>query len=150
MHYGSPNTAYKGNAKDAAGHFGIAAVKDHSGGTMFISMQGNWTITVKSMESDNPRRFIVSGAASGNGTYNATVGMDAVNVTGDVWTIATQYNSGAGFQQSDTRLKFPVKQGGNYKFDIESNDDPSFVDFDDLILTCSTPAASDTYLVYGN
>ena len=117
---------------------------------MFISMQGNWTIDVKSMESDYPRRFVVSGAATGNGNHAATVGMAPVHVTGNLWTITTQYNSGAGFQQSDTRLKFPVLQLGNYKFDIESNDDRSFVDFDDLTLTCSTPASFSDYLIYGN
>src|SRR2546423_2409082 len=117
---------------------------------MFISMQGTWTIHVKSMESDNRRRFVSGGAASQNGNHTATAGMSPLMVTGALWTIATQYNSGAGFQQSDTRIKFPVLQGGNYKFDIESNDDPSFVDFDDLILTCSTPADPSDYLVYGN
>jgi len=117
---------------------------------MFISMQGSWTIHVKSVEPDYPRRIVVSGAATGNGIHTVTAGMAPLNVTGDLWTIATQYNSGAGFQQSDTRLKFPVSQGGHYKFDIESNDDPSFVDFDDLVLTCTTPASPSDYLIYGN
>jgi len=117
---------------------------------MFISMQGTWTIRVKEMESDYQRRFVISGAATGNGIHNASVGMSPVTVTGNLWTIATQFNSGAGFQQSDTRLKFPVVSGGNYKFDIETNDDPNFVDWDDLILTCSTPADPSEYLIYGN
>src|SRR5262245_38889210 len=104
---------------------------------MFISMQGTWTIHVKSIESDYPRRFVISGAASQNGNHTATSGMSPITVTGNLWTIATQFNSGAGFQQSDTRIKFPVQQGGQYRFDIESNDDPNFVDWDDLILTCS-------------
>jgi len=76
--------------------------------------------------------------------------MAPVHVTGALWTISLQHDSGAGFQQSDARLKFPVLQLGNYKFDIEGNDDKSFVDFDDLVLTCSTPASFSDYLIYGN
>jgi len=33
---------------------------------MYISMQGSWTINVKSIETDYPRRFVISGAATGN------------------------------------------------------------------------------------
>jgi hypothetical protein len=117
---------------------------------MFISMQGNWTINVKAKQAVFPQRFVVSGAASGNGVHNATVGMAPVPVTGNLWTIAIQNNPGAGFQQSDTRLKFPVLQGGFYKFDIESNDAGADQDFNDLILTCSTPATLTDYLIYGN
>lgn len=117
---------------------------------MFISMQGTWKIHLKGMESDYPRRFVISGAATGNGVHTATVGMAPVTVTGNLWTIATQFNTGAGFQQSDTRIKFPVMSGGEYKFDIETNDDPNFVDWDDLILTCTTPVDPSEYLIYGN
>ena len=117
---------------------------------MFISMQGNWTIHVKAKQAAFAQRFVVSGATSGNGTHNATVGMAPVPVTGNLWTIAIQNNPGSGFQLSDTRLKFPVVQGGLYKFDIESNDAGGDQDFDDLILTCSTPASVTDYLIYGN
>src|SRR6185312_9689399 len=117
---------------------------------MFISMQGDWTIHVKAKEAAFPQRFIVSGATTGNGTYNATVGMTPIPVTGNLWSIAIQNNPGPGFQQSDTRLKFPVVQGGLYKFDIESNDAGADQDFNDLILTCSTPASVFDYLIYGN
>lgn len=117
---------------------------------MFISMQGDWTIRVKAKDAAFPQRFIVSGATTGNGPYIATVGMAPVPVTGNLWTIAIQNNPGPGFQQSDTRLKFPVVQGGSYKFDIESNDAGADQDFNDLILTCSTPASPWDYLVYGN
>jgi hypothetical protein len=117
---------------------------------MFISMQGNWTIHVKAKQADFPQRFIVSGAATGNGIHNATVGMSPVVVTGNLWSIAVQNNPGTGFQQSDTRLKFPVLQAGSYKFDIESNDAGGDQDFNDLILTCSTPASLTDYLIYGN
>jgi hypothetical protein len=75
---------------------------------MFISMQGNWTINVKSKDAAFPQRFIVIGAATGNGTYNGVVGAPAVTVTGNQWLLAIQNNPGSGFRQSDTRIKFPA------------------------------------------
>src|SRR5438552_1181511 len=43
---------------------------------MAITMQGSWTISVKSMEAfENAQRFLVTGAATGSGTYNATAAM---------------------------------------------------------------------------
>ncbi len=53
-------------------------------------------------------------------------------------------------RDSFTRIKFPALVGGNYTFDIESNDDQNDPVFDDLILTCSTPAMIDDYVIYGN
>lgn len=113
-------------------------------------MQGNWTVSVKSKNAAFPQRFIISGAATGNGTYNGVVATPAVNVTGTQWTIAIQHNPGTGFQLSDTKLKFPQQIGLNYKFDIQSNDSGADQDFDDLILTCSTPANVNDFVVYGN
>ena len=76
-------------------------------------MQGNWTINVKTKNAAFPQRFVVSGAVTGNGPHNATVGMAPVPVTGNLWTIAIQNNPGSGFQLSDTRLKFPVVKADN-------------------------------------
>ncbi|MDQ3022633.1 MAG: hypothetical protein M3R36_19025 [Bacteroidota bacterium] len=49
---------------------------------MLISMQGSWTIKVKAKNAAFPQRFIVSGAATGNGTYNGTTGAPALHATG--------------------------------------------------------------------
>ena len=54
---------------------------------MLISMQGNWTVRVKSKEAAFDQRFIVGGATTGNGTHAGTVGT-TVAVTGTQWTIA--------------------------------------------------------------
>ena len=116
---------------------------------MIISMQGNWTIGVKAKNAAFDQRFIVSGAASGNGTHAGTPGT-TVAVTGWQWSIAIQNNPGKGFQLSDTVLKFPHKVGGNYEFEIWSNDAGGDQDFDDLILTCSAPASINDFVVYGN
>jgi len=117
---------------------------------MIITMQGNWTVRVKSKNADFPQRFIVSGAATGNGTYNGVTTTPAVSVSGSQWTIAVQHNPGTGFQLSDAKIKFPHQVGTNYEFDIGSNDSGADEDFDDLILTCSTPVAVNNFVIYGN
>ncbi len=117
---------------------------------MIISMQGNWTITVKSKSASFPQQFVVLGASSGNGTYPGQVGAPAVNVTGQQWSIAVANNPGTGFQASGARIKFPQKIGNNYVFDIETNDAGGDQDFNDLVLTCSTPALYNEFIMYGN
>jgi hypothetical protein len=117
---------------------------------MVITMQGNWTVAVKSKSAAFPQRFIIAGANSGNGTYNGVTTTPAVNVIGDQWTIAIQNDDGTGFQLSDTRIKFPVKTGNVVKFDIESNDAGADTDFNDLILTCTSVFSESDFLIYGN
>lgn len=116
---------------------------------MLISMQGNWTVRVKSKNAAFAQRFVVSGATTGNGARAGTVGTTAV-VTGSQWSIAIQHNPGSGFQLSDTMITFPQQVGGNYEFDIRSNDAGADKDFDDLVLTCSTPAMINDFVVFGN
>jgi len=116
---------------------------------MIISMQGNWTVRVTSKDAAFPQRFVVSGATTGNGTHAGTVGA-SVAVTGAQWSIAIQHDPGSGFQLSDTKITFPRRSGGNYVFDIQSNDVGADQDFNDLVLTCSTPATINDFIVYGN
>lgn len=112
-------------------------------------MQGNWTVTVKSKNAAFPQRFVVQGAAAGNGVHSGTPGT-SVNVTGTQWSISIQNDPGTGWQASQTKLQWPHKVGSNYEFDIKSNDAGGDTDFNDLILTCSTPASINTFMVYGN
>lgn len=117
---------------------------------MAISMQGNWTVKVRSKEAAYAQQFVISGATSGNGIYPGTVGT-SVNVTGKQWSIAIQNNPGTGFQLSDTKIKFPHKVGTNYEFEIWSND--AWIgdkDYNDLILVCSTPVNINDFIIYGN
>lgn len=117
---------------------------------MYISMQGNWTIRVTAKNAAFKQQFVVQGATSGNGTYPGTVGAADVVVTGAMWTLNIQNNPGTGFQNSDTRIKFPTKVGANYQFQIQSNDTGADQDFDDLVLTCITPASAQDFLAYGH
>lgn len=120
---------------------------------MYITMQGDWTITVKSKSAAFPQQFVVSGGTSGNGPHPGTVGAAPVNVTGSSWSIDIQNNPGSGFQSSQARITFPVASGSNYQFDIESNDAGGDSDFNDLVLTCRMSRFSVRgieYLIYGN
>ncbi|WP_160143941.1 hypothetical protein [Chryseolinea soli] len=116
---------------------------------MIISMQGNWTVSVKSKNASFPQRFVVLGASSGNGAHSGTPGT-SVNVTGPQWSISIQNDPGTGWQASGTQLKFPHQVGSHYEFDIQSNDAGGDQDYDDLILTCSTPVSINEFLIYGN
>ena len=116
---------------------------------MIISMQGNWEVTVKSKSASYQHRFIIQGAASGNGSHNGTTGT-SVNVTGNQWSIAIQNKPSSGWQLSETQIKSPKQVGGNYEFEIWSNDAGVDSDFNDLILTCSTPVNINDFILHGN
>jgi hypothetical protein len=117
---------------------------------MAIPMQGSWTVSVKSKDASFAQRFIISGAASGNGTYVGQVSTSPVLVTGANWSIHIQNNPGSGFINSADQIKFPAISGGQYRFDIQSNDAGGDQDFNDLILTCSTPVTETDFIIYGN
>ena len=116
---------------------------------MYVTMQGNWTVAVKSKNAAFPQQFVISGSDSADGSYTGVVGT-SVNVSGAQWTITIQNDPGGGFQASDAQIKFPRLIGTNYVFDIHSNDAGGDNDFNDLILTCSTPASILDHIIYGN
>src|SRR5690349_20239489 len=117
---------------------------------MAITMQGSWTVRVSTLSAAFKQRFIVSGASAGNGTYPGTVGTN-VFATGAQWSIKIQNSSDGGLHWVDSaqRITFPTVSGGLLKFDIKSNDSGGDQDYNDLILTCSMPASSSDYVVYG-
>ena len=104
---------------------------------MAINMQGSWTVSVKSKESDLPQRFIIAGADTGNGTYVGDPSTPPVAASGNNWSITTQNDPGTGFVDSGARITPPVNLAGQFQFDIESNDAFADEDFNDLILKCS-------------
>ncbi len=122
--------------------------------TMAITMQGSWTVAVKSKSARRPQRFIVSGATSGNGVYEGKTSTPPVLVTGDAWAVTIQNNPGDGFVTSAEQITFPTQSAGLYRFDIQSDDGGGAgsgdEDFNDLVLTCSTPVSASDFLVYGN
>ena len=71
---------------------------------MIISMQGNWTVRVKSKDAAFDQRLHCQWSESGNGTHAGAVGT-TVTVTGTQWSIAVQNNPGTGFQLSATATR---------------------------------------------
>lgn len=117
---------------------------------MSITMQGSWTLRVKTQGGLWPQRFIISGADSGNGTYAGTVG-SAVYVTGAHWAINIQHQArGQSWLDSAQRIGLPSVNAGLLSFEIASSDSGVGLDFDDLVLGASLPASASDYVVYGN
>lgn len=109
-----------------------------------------WLVKVRSKNADDPQQFRISGAITGNGTYNGVTSTPEVFVNGDSWSVTILNNPGSGFVPSEMQIRFPVSAGGFYSFDIESNDSGGDEDFNDLIITCRTPITPDDYIIYGN
>lgn len=119
---------------------------------MSITMQGSWIVSVKAKNAAKQQRFIISGTANDN-IYDGTVG-NTVFVNGASWTITIQNETASGWKNSTEKITFPAINGGYYQFDILSDDaggsgGPDF-DFNDLILTCKTPATGSDFIVYGS
>src|SRR5262249_40951637 len=118
---------------------------------MAITMQGAWTVAVKSKSAAFAQRFIISNAASGNGTYAGDVATPPVFVTGDHWSISIQNAPTAGhWVDSADQITFPTVAAGKVQFDIQSNDAGADQDFNDLILTCSAPQTLTDFFLYGH
>src|SRR5690349_12808910 len=115
---------------------------------MAITMQGSWTVSVKSAEAfESAQRFIISGAVTGNGTYGGATGTAPVSVTGPSWQITIQLQQGTTWVTEHDRITFPTVSAGQYRFDIEANRADNDPVWDDLILTCSRPVSWDTFVI---
>ncbi len=117
---------------------------------MSISMQGAWYVRVKSKSASFDQRFIISGATTGNGVYVGSTSTPEVFVTGNAWNIRIQNDPGTGFLNSTLKLNYPRIVGGEYVFDLQSNDAGGDSDYNDLVLTFRTPVTVNDYVVYGN
>lgn len=118
---------------------------------MAVTMQGTWTISVKQKSAAWPQRFVVQGTDSSDGVYDGIVGSAPVVVTGDQWSIMIEHNpvGPASWTPSTERVTTPSHTGSQIAFDIRSNDTGPDVDYNDLVLGCSTPAGPFDYVLYG-
>lgn len=119
---------------------------------MTISMQGSWTVSVKSKNASWAQRFVIEGSSNGvDGNYNET--SPPVFVSGTQWGITIQHNPSGpmSWRQSRHRMVRFRTSGGQFLFDIESDDSgaDSDEDFNDLILTCAMTQSTSEYVVYG-
>jgi hypothetical protein len=118
---------------------------------MSIQMQKSWTVSVKSKSASFAQRFIITGADSGNGTYDGKTTTPPVFVSGDNWSIRIQNKpTNQSWIDSDDQITLPKSSSGLIWFDIQSNDAGGDEDFNDLILTCSTPQSSSDFILYGH
>ena len=120
---------------------------------MTISMQGSWTVSVKSKSASWAQRFRIAGSSNGvDDTYNGDSSTPPVFVTGDQWGVTVEHNptGPASWSPSRHRLDNFRISGGQFLFDIKTDDNAGDEDFNDLILTCSMPLSSSEYIVYGN
>lgn len=119
---------------------------------MTIGMQGSWTVSVKSKSAAWPQRFRIVGSTNGvDGTYDETSG--PITVVGPQWGITVEHNppGPVSWRQSRYRLANSRTSGGQFLFDIETDDFGAGgdEDFNDLILTCAMPLSSSEYVIYG-
>ena len=119
---------------------------------MAILMQGSWNIHVHQKNAAREQRFIITGAATGNGTHPGVVGSPMVLVTGTDWNVTIQSKSGSTWLNSTEKIQFPTS--GASGFIIRSDDATATPDkdFDDLVIHCipvSVSGATD-YITYGN
>ncbi len=119
---------------------------------MTIAMQGLWTVSVVGKNAAWPQRFKIEGSTNGvDGEYDET--SPAFTITGPQWGITIEHNppGAEGWTQSRHRLSNFRKSGGQFLFDIQTDDsgNANDEDFNDLILNCSMALSSSEYVVYG-
>lgn len=112
---------------------------------MPLSFQGTWTIAVKVKNPASlPQRFTISGAQTGNGTYNGFVGAAPVTVSGTNWSLNIQANESyeeTGLWINSSMRVTPQVQllSGQVRFDVESEDLIQDNSWNDLVLTLTSP-----------
>ena len=119
---------------------------------MSVTMQGTWTVKVKSKSAVFPQRFVIAGADAGNGVYAGETTTPQVVVTGSQWTITVQHNptGPVSWITSAMRIGTPTTSLAQILVDIRSNDTGGDVDYNDLVLTCSMAPSPSEYVVYGS
>jgi hypothetical protein len=109
-----------------------------------ITIQGNWKVQISSVQPGAlPQRFIITGASSGNGTYDESLTLP-IQVTGNTWQIEIQAadNYDPPFNWINSSLRTTPTQivNGEYVYFIESEDLVQDNTWNDLILKLSQPA----------
>jgi len=108
-----------------------------------LAIQGNWTVKSLGKQSGAlPQRFVISGATTGNGTYTEDIQIP-IQVTGQNWTITIQasetYDPPYNWINSSMRPTQTQVIGGNYVYNIESEDLIQDNTWNDFILQLSQP-----------
>ncbi len=116
---------------------------------MAITLQGNWTVQVRSRSAACAQRFSIEGADVGAGWYDGTVGL-RLHVRGAQWLLRVQHaHRQAGWRESTLRLGLPIVEAGVLRVQIRSAEGPH-EDADDLVLECAMPISRSEHVVYGD
>ncbi len=118
---------------------------------MSITMQGGWTVSVKSKSAAFAQRFVVSQPGKPDIIVDGIAG-NSVFVNAPNWSVNIQSQSGSGKPWLDSRQRIgvPSVHGSTLSFDLRSDDTAGDGDFNDLILTCSMLFSVTDYVLYGN
>lgn len=118
---------------------------------MGITMQGHWTLQVKSSSSACLQRFTIAGADLGNGTYDTAPGM-TVPVTGARWTVSFEHRVVARpWCESRARIGLPIMAGGLLRLELTARHGaPDQNHLGALVLSCTAPAQAAEHVVYGS
>lgn len=120
---------------------------------MTTSMQGSWTVKVKSKSATWAQRFRIAGSSNGkDGVYAGETATAAVFVTGNPWGITVEHNptGTSDWRASRQRMAGFRVDGGQFLFEIRSDDGGGQdTDYNDLVLECSMPLSDSEYVIYG-
>ena len=92
---------------------------------------GNWTISLVGKNASYKQRYIVSGAAKGNGTYEVDGTAFTKSIEGpkaEKWRIRIQHNDGSGWKNSE--LRNVKESAGEYTLRSEDWTDSDFNDLE--------------------
>jgi hypothetical protein len=116
---------------------------------MAITMQGNWTVQVRSRDAAYAQRFVIEGAEVGNGVHDGIVGR-RLYVSGAHWTLQVQHRpTRQAWRDSALRFGLPGVDAGLLQVEIGANDGGLDDAYDDLVIECSLPVSRCEHVVYG-
>lgn len=101
---------------------------------------GTWTVTVEGKSARFPQRFVIEGAASGDGTYEGTVGVSAT-VTGPAtgrWRLRVEADRGEGFRLS--RMHNVRRSSTNFLVRSDDGTDRDMNDLEIRVVRTAAPA----------
>lgn len=119
---------------------------------MSVSMQGTWTVAVKSKSATFAQRFLIQGSSNGKDGIHAGTPGTSIAVAGSQWSVIIENDKGIGtWVPSNERIGTPINSGGLVTFDIKSDDGGAGgdKDYNDLILSCSFTPSDSEFILYG-
>jgi hypothetical protein len=104
---------------------------------------GDWLVQCDQVNADFSQQFIIRGSDNADGIYNGTQGTQIARVSGQQWSISTEWNDNisSGWQSSDIKrsASYTLQEGLVIMLGADDNTpDQRDFDYDDLILNCKS------------